>query len=101
MRVRVAEQVSGRAAVIRDRWHMVLRRGRRAGPRLYDRVEDPEALVDRARSHPEVVASLIQEYDVILAQDARYADLLQPRQGGRTQLEDEVIKELRVLGYVQ
>ena len=102
MRVRFAEQVAGRAAVIRGRWHMVLRRGRRAGPRLYDRVADPEALIDRAWNHPEIVASLIQEYDEILAEDARYAALLHPRNGGRNlHLEDKVLEELRALGYVQ
>ena len=50
---------------------------------------------------PEIVDSLIQEYNGIIAEDALYKGLLLPRRGAENLLDEETLRDLRALGYVQ
>ena len=85
------------ASLIEGRFKLVVPRSRHLGsaPLLFDRLEDPEEMVDLAAERPVVVAylsSLVRQRE--LEQGANLA-------AGTAELDEDLRRELEALGYLQ
>lgn len=86
---------------LRDgRWRLILHRTR-AETELYDLRADPGALVNVAEQHPDVVRDLAAQLEDLRLEGRRIRSTLRGGEPDPGVLDEQLLRELRRLGYVE
>lgn len=100
-RVRIAEKRAF-AAIRRGPWQLVRHlNGNLQVGGLYRIEADPDGLHDRSTEHPEVVASLLQDYAAVREHGAPLAASFVLDGDDRPMLDESTRQQLEVLGYIR
>ncbi len=93
----------GNAAVLEGPWKAVfqIEPVRPETVELFNLVEDPGELVDRAPEHPEMAARLVREYERLLRRHQDLQALFPRAADGPPELDEETLRDLRALGYIR